>query len=50
MGLMDVGLWNLNNIDFKAFHIYVHKNYHDKHHIPDEESGPPSCKTPGDDG
>lgn len=50
MGLMDVGLWYLNNIDFKAFHIYVHKNYHDKHHIPDEESGPPSCKTPGDDG
>lgn len=50
MGLMDVGLWYLNNIDFKAFHIYVHKNYHDKHHIPDEESGPPSCKTPGNDG
>lgn len=35
---------------FKTFHIYVHKNYHDKHHIPDEESGPPSCKTPGNDG
>lgn len=50
MGLMDVGLWYLNNIDFKTFYIYVHKNYHDKHHIPDEESGPPSCKTPGNDG
>lgn len=50
MELMDVGLWYLNNIDFKTFHIYVHKNYHDKHHIPDEESGPPSCKTPGNDG
>lgn len=50
MGLMDVGLWYLNNIDFKVFYIYVYKNYYDKYYILDEEFGLFFCKIFGDDG
>lgn len=51
IGLMDVGFWYFDNIDFETFDIYLHVHvyYHDEHHIPDEESSPPSCKTSGND-